>query len=134
MRPATFAALLVLSSVAVPFAALASQADALKDASAILAAESTEAERPAYSPGHGVAFKPSDHVFVKSALAVDFTYRSASVTLPLFRGLSPLGKDVFYIITDASDFQVARRMGINYAPKLAKAIGSAGVQNVALQG
>jgi hypothetical protein len=38
------------------------------------------------------------------------------VTLPLFRGLSPLGKNVFYIITDASDFEVARRMGINYAP------------------
>jgi hypothetical protein len=55
------------------------------------------------------------------------------VTLPLFRGLSPLGKNVFYIITDASDFEVARRMGINYAPKLAAAKGSPGVQDVALQ-
>src|SRR5262249_51170722 len=54
-------------------------------------------------------------------------------TLPLFRGLSPQGKDVFYIITEASDFEVARRMGINYAPKLAEAIGSPGVQNVTLQ-
>jgi hypothetical protein len=133
MKAATFAAVLVLSSLAAPFAATASQADALKDANAILAAESSESERPAYSPGHGVKFKPSDHVFVKSALAVDFTYRNASVTLPLFRGLSPLGKDVFYIITDASDFEVARRMGINYAPKLAAAIGSPGVQNVTLQ-
>lgn len=133
MKTATFAAALVLSSVAVPFAAAPSQADELKDASAILAAESTESERPAYSPGHGVKFKPSDHVFVKSALAVDFTYRNASVTLPLFRGLSPLGKDVFYIITDASDFDVARLMGINHAPKLAAAIGSPGVQNVTLQ-
>ena len=93
-------------------------------------AESKETGHPAYSPGHGVNFKLSDHVFVKSALAVDFTYRKASVTLPLFRGLSPVGKDVFYIITEASDFEVARRMGINYAPKLAAAKG---VQNVTLQ-
>ena len=78
-------------------------------------------------------FKQSDHVFVKSALAVDFTYRSANVTLPLLRGLSPSGKDVFYVITDASDFEVARNMGINYAPKLAEAVGSPGVQKVTLQ-
>ena len=133
MKIATFAAVLMLSSAAVPFAAAASEAQALKDASAIQNAESKETGKPAYSPGHGVNFKPSDHVFVKSALAVDFAYRNASVTLPLFRGLSPLGKNVFYIITDASDFEVARRMGINNAPKLAAAKGSPGVQDVALE-
>jgi len=133
MKIATFAAVLMLSTAAVPLATAASEAEALKDASAIQTAESKETGQPAYSPGHGVNFKPSAHVFVKSALAVDFTYRNASVTLPLFRGLSPLGKNVFYIITDASDFEVARRMGINYAPKLAAAKGSPGVQNVALQ-
>jgi hypothetical protein len=133
MKIATFATVLMLSSAAVPVVAAASEAEALKDATAIQAAESKETGRPAYSPGYGVYFKPSYHVFVKSALAVDFTYRNASVTLPLFRGLSPHGKDVFYIITEASDFEVARRMGINYAPKLAEAIGSPGVQNVTLQ-
>ena len=133
MKIAIFATVLMFSATAVPLAAAASEADALKDASGILAAESKESGRPAYSPGHGVNFKPSDHVFVKSALGVDFTYRNASVTLPLFRGLSPQGKDVLYIITEASDFEVARRMGINYAPKLAAAIGSPGAQNVTLQ-
>jgi len=133
MKIATFAAVLMLSTAAVPLATAASEAEALKDASAIQTAESKETGQPAYSPGHGVNFKPSAHVFVKSALAVDFTYRNATVTLPLFRGLSPLGKNVFYIITDASDFEVARRMRINYAPKLAAAKGSPGVQNVALQ-
>jgi hypothetical protein len=133
MKIATFAAVLMLSCAAAPIAAAASQASMLKEANAILASESKETERPSYSPGHGVNFKPSDHVFVKSALAVDFTYRDASATLPLFRGLSPEGKDVFYIITDASDFEVARRMGVNYAPKLAEAIGSPGVQNVTLE-
>jgi len=133
MKIPSFAAVLMLSCAAAPIAAAASEAGTLKEASAILAAESKESGRPAYSPGHGVNFKPSDYVFVKSALAVDFTYRDASVTLPLFRGLSPQGKDVFYIITEASDFDVARRMGVNYAPKLAEAIGSSGVQNVTLE-
>jgi hypothetical protein len=132
MKIAAFTAVLMLSSAVMPFAVAASNDDALKEASALQAAESKESGKLAYSPGHGVNFKPSDHVFVKSALAIDFTYRTASVTLPLFRGLSPSGKDVFYIITDASDFEVARRMGINYAPKLAAAIGSPGVQNVTL--
>jgi hypothetical protein len=133
MKAITFATMLLFSSAAAPLAAAASEADALKEAAAIQNAEGKEIEGPVYSPGHGVNFKPSDHVFVKSALAVDFTYRNASVTLPLFRGLSSDGKDVFYIITEASDFEVARRMGINYAPKLAEVIGSPGVQNVTLQ-
>jgi hypothetical protein len=134
MKIVAFATLLMLSCAAAPIAAAASEADALKDANALLTAESKESARPAYSPGHGVTFKPSDHVFVKSALAIDFTYRDANVTLPLFHGLSPQGKDVFYIITEASDFDVAHQMGVNYAPKLVKAIGSPGVQNVTLEG
>jgi hypothetical protein len=133
MKIATIATVLLLSCAVAPITAAASEAGMLKEANAILAAESKEAGRPAYSPGHGVNFKPSDHVFVKSALAIDFAYRDTSVTLPLFRGISPQGKDVFYIITEASDFDVARRMGVNYAPKLAEAIGSPGVQNVTLE-
>src|SRR6516165_10044333 len=133
MKIATFAAALMLSCAAGPLAVAASEAGALKEARAILTAEGMETERAPYRPGHGVNFNPSDHVFIKSALAIDFAYRNASVTLPLFRGLSPQGKDVFYIITEASDFEVARQMGINYAPKLAEAIGSPGVQNVTLE-
>jgi hypothetical protein len=133
MKVMTFAALLMASCAAAPLAAAASEASALKEARAILTAESMETERPPYHPGHGVNFNPSDHVFIKSALAIDFAYRNASVTLPLFRGLSPQGKDVFYVITEASDFEVAHRMGVNYAPKLAEAIGSPGVQNVTLE-
>ena len=133
MKAVTFATVLMLSCSAAPFAAVASGGNALREARALLTAESMETERPPYRPGHGVNFNPSDHVFIKSALAIDFAYRNASVTLPLFRGLSPEGRDVFYIVTDASDFEVAHRMGVNYAPKLAEAIGSPGVQNVTLE-
>ena len=104
----------------------------MHDANMLQAEEGREAGRAAYSPGHGVNFKPSYHVYIKSALAVDFTYRKATVTLPLYQGKGPDGKDVYYVITEASDFNVARRMGVNYAPKLANAIGSEGVQNVRL--
>jgi hypothetical protein len=88
--------------------------------------------RPAYTPANGVRFKASDNVFVKSALAIDFTYRKANVTLPLFKGMSPKGQPVWYIITDASHFDVARAMGINYAPKMSKAAGTPGAMTVTL--
>ena len=90
MKTAAFAAALVLSSVAMPFAAAASQSDALKDASAILAAEGTESERPAYSPGHGVKFKPSDHVFVKSALTEAFLQCDIDAGI----GCEPISKNI----------------------------------------
>lgn len=50
------------------------------------------------------------------------------VTYPLYRGTSQ-GHDVEYVITDASDLSVARLLGVNYTPKLARAAGTAAVQN-----
>jgi len=97
---------------------------AVDEVDALLATAARESGRPAYSPATAVRFKASDHVFVKSALAVNFTYRAAFVTLPLFRGLGPKNDAVYYIVTDASDFDVARRMGINYAPKLRHAVAT----------
>ena len=111
-----------------------SQSPALAEMAALQATMARESGRAAYSPGNGVEFKASDNVFVKSVLALDFTYRAATATLPLYRGRAPGGRDVFYIITDASDFEVARQMGINYAPKMAKAAGTAGAQAVTLAG
>jgi hypothetical protein len=102
------------------------------EAAALLAREADESHRPAYTPATGVAFKASDHVFLRSALAIDFTYRKASVTLPIFRGVQGDGKIVYYIITEASDFDVARQMGVNFSPKMTKAAGTAGAQNVTL--
>ena len=107
-------------------------ADAAKEVAALQAATARESGRPAYSMATGVKFKPSDNVFLKSALEVNFTYRSAFVTLPLFRGLSPQGEPVYYIVTDASDFDVARALGLNYAPKLRFAVG-VGAQQVTLE-
>ena len=48
------------------------------------------------------------------------------VTYPLYHGTSQ-GRDVLYVITDASDRSVAEILGVNYVPKLAQAVGTAAV-------
>jgi hypothetical protein len=103
------------------------------EAAALIKFEARESHRPAYNPDAPSKFKPSDHVFVQSALALDFTYRKASVVLPLFRGLDSSGNSVYYILTDASDYDFARTMGINYAPKLRKAAGGLGAQTATIK-
>ena len=106
--------------------------DGMSEAKALMERQVEGTGRKAYSPETAVKFKASDNVFMKSALAVDFTYRKATVTLPLYKGLSPRGEPVYYIITEASDFEVAKRMGINFAPKMKHAVGSPGAQKVTL--
>jgi hypothetical protein len=115
MKLAPFVASVLVTVLPVAPALATPTSASMKEADTLQARVGQESGRPAFSPGHGVAFKASDHVYIKSALAVDFTYRKANVTLPLYRELSPGGKDVFYIITEASDFSVARRMGITKA-------------------
>ena len=126
-------AIFLLMPMATPLMAQQGGAAAARsEATALAATAAKESGRPVYTPATGVKFKASDNVFLQSALAVDFTYRKATVTLPLYRGQSPRDEDVYYIITDASDFEVARRMGINYSPKMAKAAGTPGAQAVTL--
>jgi hypothetical protein len=50
------------------------------------------------------------------------------VTYPLYHGSSQ-DRAVSYVITDASSLSAAHVLGVNYVPKLAKAAGSAAVQN-----
>jgi hypothetical protein len=106
----------------------------MAEAKALLEMNAKGTGRQSYSPSTGVQFKPSDNVYVKSALAIDFTKGKATVTLPLFKGLSPKGEAVYYIITDASDFEVAKQMGINFAPKMKHGAGTPGAQKVTLDG
>ena len=106
--------------------------DGMREAKALQERQVEGTGRKSYSPGNGVQFKASDNVYVKSALAIDFTMGKATVTLPLFRGLSPKGEPVYYIITDASDFEIAKQMGINFAPKMKHGAGSPGAQKVTI--
>jgi hypothetical protein len=122
--------LLLFLVIAMPTIAFAQTQSEAED---IRAFEARESHRPAYIPDAPSKFRASDHVYVKSALAIDFAYRKANVTLPLYRGLSASGESVYYVLTDASDFGFARALGINYAPKLDNAAGSPGAQNVRIK-
>jgi hypothetical protein len=53
---------------------------------------------------------------------------STVVTYSLYHGTSR-GRDVSYVITDASNLSVARALGVNFTPKLARAAGTAAVQD-----
>jgi len=50
----------------------------------------------------------------------------------LFRGYDPQGNSVDYIITEASDPDVAELMGVIWAPRMAVPVGTPGTQNVTL--
>lgn len=85
------------------------------------------------TPSHvlaGSVSDKSDKIVLKSALAID--YSKHTVTLPLYRGVYG-GKAAWYIITDASDLNQARKLHVVFSPSLAGLAGSA-VQHVAKRG
>ena len=77
-----------------------------------------EAGGQSYTANTATEFTEEQNVFIPSAIAIDFTFRKANVTLPLFEGVGPDGEPVHYIITDASDAAFAEEMGLIYAPKM----------------
>jgi hypothetical protein len=80
-------------------------------------------------------FTAEENVFLASTIALNDLEdpERATAVVPLFRGVGPDGTaDEQYIITEASDFAVARLLGVNYAPKLVWARGSGGDQRVDL--
>jgi hypothetical protein len=63
---------------------------------------------------------------IPSVVAVDEV--EATVTLPLFEGSTSDGEQIYYIVTDSSDEADAGERGVNFAPKLANALGTQAVQ------
>ena len=110
---------------------------AMEEAEALLkaAAEETGKSAEELSNRRGGRFTEEQNVFLKSAIAVgdleDPT--KANVTLPLFKGIGPSGRPTYYILTETSNFLVAKFLGINYAPKLAFGRGSEGSQEVTIR-
>jgi hypothetical protein len=60
---------------------------------------------------------PRSHLAITSVRSIDLMNNVA--TLPLFRGTSG-GVTVWYVITDTSSRKEARRLGVNFAPRLAR--------------
>jgi hypothetical protein len=68
---------------------------------------------------------------LESAINVDKV--NHTVTLPLYKGVWH-DQRVWFTLTDTSSLQEAVRLGINWAPKLANALGTAAVQRAVLHG
>ena len=111
-RRGTLAALILASAAT---GALAE--DGASEAAALLAGLEAVGGMP-YAADTATEFSDEQNVFLPSTVAIDFTYREASATLPLFEGVGPDGEPVDYIVTDASDAEVAEALGVLYAPKL----------------
>ncbi|MEM9493142.1 MAG: hypothetical protein AAGC55_28590 [Myxococcota bacterium] len=77
-------------------------------------------------------FTPEQNVFLTSVIAVSNLDDpdAAVATLPLYEGVRPNGKIAHYILTEAADFDVARVMGLNYAPRMIFGKGTAGAMEV----
>lgn len=70
-------------------------------------------------------------LLLKSALSLDA--KAGTVTLPLLRGRSADGKDVWYVVTESSDRADARRRGVTWAPRLRNALGTKAVQKASVR-
>jgi hypothetical protein len=66
-------------------------------------------------------------LFLQNALSLNVV--TGDITLPLYKGQHN-GQDVWYIITESSNEDLAEKLGINFAPKLDNALGTAAVQHV----
>jgi len=70
-------------------------------------------------------------VFLKSSINIDISNPTAkSVILPMLQGWTAKGEKTYYMITESSDFEDAKKLGVNFSPVLKFAIGSQAVQNV----
>lgn len=65
-------------------------------------------------------------LFLASAIHLD--RETGDITLPTFKGQHD-GETVWFIVTESSDQENAEKLGVNFAPKLANALGTAAVQD-----
>ena len=86
----------------------------------------------ALGAGAASSQQQAPQLLLKSAIALDA--KAGTVTLPLFKGRSAAGKDVWYIVTESSSRADATRRGVNWSPRLKNALGTKAVQKARVQG
>jgi hypothetical protein len=79
----------------------------------------------------GAQSRSSFHATLTSAIAVDAT--AETITLPLHKGLTASGATTWYVLIDSSNKADAASRRLNYAPRLANALGTKAVQKATLQ-
>lgn len=70
-------------------------------------------------------------LLLKSALSLDA--KANTVTLPLLKGRSANGKDVWYVVTESSNRADAKKRGVTWAPRLRNALGTKAVQKASVR-
>lgn len=107
------------------------EADQLLSTTASLTGTTKEALAEARTTNAAAArFARSKNVFFPGALAIDFAKKQ--ITLPLYKGMGPSGRAVYYILTEAASFNVAKVLGVNYAPKLVNGRDTDGSQEATI--
>ena len=86
-----------------------------------------------------LSFTDAQNVFLPSILGIDYrTDRNVvpagpTARFPMFQGWETLPsgerREGYYVITEASDSDLARELGVIFAPRMAESIGSGGEQN-----
>ncbi|MFS4481604.1 hypothetical protein ACKGJY_01185 [Hyunsoonleella sp. 2307UL5-6] len=85
-----------------------------------------------------LSFTNAENVFLPSILGIDFRIDRSVVPagptarFPMFQGWEVTSngpREAYYVITEASDSELARELGVIFAPRMANAIGSGGEQN-----
>lgn len=86
-----------------------------------------------------LTFTAAQNVFLPSILGIDFRIdrnvvpAGPTARFPMFQGWETLTdgsrREGYYVITEASDQNLARELGVIYAPRMANAIGSGGEQS-----
>jgi len=114
------------------------ETDAISEATALLDALAAMGGTP-FTQENATDFPEAYNVFMPSVTGVDLNLvgeanpSGPTARIPMFEGVDPAGNPVDYIITEASDQDVADLMGIVYAPRMANVADSAGAQLVTLE-
>lgn len=108
------------------------------EAEAILA-QHTRDGGTAFDPSTAVNYPSDVNSYYPSLLGLSLKLRDGVTnltgpicTLPMYKGLDGNGNEIYYIITESSDIDAAKALGIPYTPRMANARGSGGVQNATI--
>ena len=107
-------------------------------ASLLLASIEADGGTPYNADEPALEFTAAQNVFIPSVLGIDYREdrdvvpAGPTARFPMFQGWETLPngeqRELYYVITEASDRGLARLLGIIYAPRMADAIGSGGEQ------
>ncbi|KZS40991.1 hypothetical protein AWE51_23860 [Aquimarina aggregata] len=111
---------------------------ALKEAKILLSSIKQDGGTPYNVFNPALRFTSDQNVFLPSVLGIDYRIDRSEVPagptarFPMFKGLETLPdgskRESYYVITEASDKFMAKKLGVIFAPRMAASIGSGGEQ------